>query len=149
MKKQPLIDSPPTSVRTASARRFSNLNSEPVGCGSIKGRIVLTVVAGALGLVVCGMARAASFPQLAVWVTLTRGLGQSALSVISIALVGHWFARRIDTAMAVYSIVLSVGFMAAFPLVGWLVQAWGWPHAWFALGAALIAGLAPLSWLIG
>ena len=28
--------------------------------------------------------------------------------------------------MAVYSIVLSVGFMAAFPLVGWLVQAWGW-----------------------
>src|SRR5258708_4957827 len=112
------------------------------------GRIVLTVVAVALGLVVCGMARAASLAQLAVWVTLTRGLGQSALSVISIALVGHWFARRIDTAMAVYSIVLSVGFMAAFPLVGWLVQAWGWRDAWFALGAALIAGLAPLSWLI-
>src|SRR5258708_18855144 len=112
------------------------------------GRIVLTSLAGALGLVVCGTARAASFPQLAVWVTLTRGLGQSALSVISIALVGHWFARRIDTAMAVYSIVLSVGFMAAFPLVGWLVQAWGWRDAGFALGAALIAGLAPLSSLV-
>src|SRR5258708_2773385 len=111
------------------------------------GRIVLTVVAVALGLVVCGMARAASLAQLAVWVTLTRGLGQSALSVISIALVGHWFARRIDTAMAVYSIVLSVGFMAAFPLVGWLVQAWGWRGAWLALGAALIGGLAPLSGL--
>jgi MFS family permease len=112
------------------------------------GRIVLTVVAAALGLVVCGMARAASVAQLAVWVTLTRGLGQSALSVISIAIVGHWFARRIDTAMAVYSVVLSVGFMAAFPLVGWLVQAWGWRAAWFAVGAALVAGLAPLSWLI-
>jgi MFS family permease len=112
------------------------------------GRIVLTTVALALGLVVCAMARAASTPELAVWVTLTRGLGQSALSVISIALVGHWFTRRLDTAMAVYSVVLSVGFMAAFPLVGWLVQEWGWRSAWFAIGVALVAGLAPLSWLI-
>jgi MFS family permease len=112
------------------------------------GRSVLTAVAVALGLVVCGMARATSVPQLAVWVTLTRGLGQSALSVISIAIVGHWFARRIDTAMAVYSVALSVGFMAAFPLVGWLVQAWGWRAAWSAVGWALIVGLAPLSWLI-
>jgi MFS family permease len=112
------------------------------------GRIVLTSVAVALGLVVCAMARARSTPELAVWVTLTRGLGQSALSVISIALVGQWFTKRLDTAMAIYSIVLSVGFMAAFPLVGWLVQEWGWRPAWFAIGGALVAGLAPLSWLI-
>ena len=82
------------------------------------------------------------------WITLTRGLGQSALSVISIATVGHWFVRRIDAAMAVYSIVLSVGFMAAFPAVGWMVQAYGWRAAWLAIGLALIAGLAPLSWLV-
>jgi MFS family permease len=112
------------------------------------GRVVLTTVALALGLVVCAMSRAASVTELAVWVTLTRGLGQSALSVISIALVGLWFTRRIDTAMAIYSVVLSVGFMAAFPLVGWLVQAWGWRAAWLAVGCALIAGLAPVSWLI-
>lgn len=112
------------------------------------GRIVLTAVAIALGFVVCAMARAASTAELAVWITLTRGLGQSALSVVSIALVGHWFAKRIDIAMAVYSVVLSVGFMAAFPLVGWLVQAWGWRDAWLTVGLALIAGLAPLSWLI-
>jgi MFS family permease len=112
------------------------------------GRVVLTTVALALGLVVCAMSRSASVAELAVWVTLTRGLGQSALSVISIALVGLWFSRRIDTAMAIYSVVLSVGFMAAFPLVGWLVQAWGWRAAWLAVGCALMAGLAPLSWLI-
>src|SRR6187402_212174 len=58
------------------------------------GRIVLTSVAVALGLVVCAMARVKSTAELAVWVTLTRGLGQSALSVISIALVGQWFTRR-------------------------------------------------------
>jgi MFS family permease len=112
------------------------------------GRVVLTAVAAALGLVVCAMSRASTVAQLAVWVTLTRGLGQSALSVISIAMVGHWFARRLDFAMAVYSIVLSVGFMAAFPLVGWTVQEWGWRAAWLAIGVALVAGLAPLAWLV-
>ena len=60
-----------------------------------------------------------------VWVTLTRALGQSALSVASLAIVGHWFVKRIDTAMAVYSVAISVGFMAAFPLVGFLVQTIG------------------------
>src|SRR6267142_4168557 len=82
-------------------------------------RIVLTLVTLALSFVVCAMSQTSSLAALALWITLTRGLGQSALSVVSIALVGHWFVRRIDTAMAVYSIALSVGFMAAFPLVGW------------------------------
>ncbi len=108
-------------------------------------RTVLTAVAIALGLVVCVMAEARTFWALAITVTLTRGLGQSALSVISIAMVGQWFVRRIDTAMALYSIVLSIGFMIAFPVVGSMVQSWGWRSAWFAIGLALIVGLAPLA----
>ncbi|MGE0862531.1 MAG: MFS transporter [Vicinamibacterales bacterium] len=111
-------------------------------------RIVLTTVALALGAVVIVMAYVQTFWGLAVTVTLTRGLGQSALSVISIAMVGHWFARRIDAAMAVYSIVLSIGFMMAFPIVGALVQFWGWRGAWLVVGLALAIGLAPLSWLL-
>jgi MFS family permease len=89
-------------------------------------RIVLTCVAASVGVVVCFMSLTSSFAGLAVWVTLTRALGQSALSVVSLAIVGHWFVRRIDRAMATYSIVMSVGFMVAFPLVGSLVQRWGW-----------------------
>lgn len=111
-------------------------------------RIVLTTVALALGVVVCVMAEAQSFWQLAIAVTLTRGLGQSALSVISIAMVGHWFERRIDTAMAIYSIALSMGFMIAFPVVGALVQGWGWRAAWLTVGVALMVGLAPLGWTL-
>jgi MFS family permease len=106
----------------------------------------LTAVAVALGAVVCAMSQATTVTGLAVYLTLTRALGQSALSVISLAMVGHWFVRRIDMAMAIYSIVMSIGFMIAFPLVGALVQARGWRTAWFAIGAALIAGLAPLAW---
>jgi len=110
-------------------------------------RVVLTVVAIALGAVVIAMSGVQTFWTLALTVTLTRGLGQSALSVISLAMVGQWFVRRIDTAMAIYSIVMSIGFMIAFPLVGSLVQSIGWRGAWMSIGITLIVALAPLAWL--
>jgi MFS family permease len=111
-------------------------------------RVVLTAVAVALGVVVCLMSQTASFVALAVWITLTRALGQSALSVVSLAMVGHWFVRRIDTAMAVYSVVMSVGFMIAFPVMGSVIQRFGWRQAWLLLGLGLACGLAPLAMLV-
>jgi MFS family permease len=93
------------------------------------------------------MSQATSVASLAVWLTLTRALGQSALSVVSLAMVGQWFVRRIDVAMAIYSIVMSIGFMAAFPLVGAAVQQWGWRAAWLGVGAAIAGALAPAAWL--
>lgn len=105
-------------------------------------RVVMIAVALALGVVVCFMSQAAGIAALAVTLTLTRALGQSALSVVSLATVGHWFVRRIDAAMAVYSVVMSVGFMIAFPIVGAAVQRYGWRAAWLGIGVALIAGLA-------
>lgn len=111
-------------------------------------RGVLTAVAMALGAIVCSMSQVTTLAALAIGMTATRAVGQSALSVVSIAMVGHWFVRRINTAMAVYSLALSVGFMVAFPVVGSLVQKWGWRSTWFAIGVALIAVLAPLSWLV-
>jgi MFS family permease len=114
----------------------------------IGSRVVLTTVLFALGTVVCLMSAASSFVTMALWITLTRALGQSALSVASLAIAGQWFVRRIDTAMAVYSVAISVGFMAAFPLVGFLVQSWGWRSTWFAVGCVIAAGLAPLALLI-
>lgn len=110
-------------------------------------RLVLTAIALLLGAVVIAMSRAASFAAVLIFVTLTRGLGQSALSVVSLAMVGKWFRRRLTRAMAVYSVLMSLGFMAMFPLVGALVLAYGWRAAWTAIGVALVAGLAPLAWL--
>ncbi len=111
-------------------------------------RTVLTAVAVPLGVVVCAMSRVTTFTELAVAVTLTRALGQSALSVVSIAMVGQWFVRRIDAAMAIYSVALSVGFMIAFPVVGSIVQSRGWRSAWFGVGAAILGGLVPLGLLL-
>jgi MFS family permease len=111
-------------------------------------RIVLTLVALTLGVVVVVMSGTQGATDLAVWLTLTRALGQSALSVVALAIVGHWFVRRIDKAMAVFSVVMSIGFMLAFPAVGWLVQTRGWRSAWMSIGMALLIVLAPLAWLI-
>ena len=111
-------------------------------------RNVLSTVAVALGGVVAGMSQTTSVAGLAMWVTLTRALGQSALSVISLAMVGQWFVRGIDSAMAVYSIVMSLGFMIAFPVVGTVVQQRGWRAAWLSIGVALVAILAPLAHLV-
>ncbi len=111
-------------------------------------RVVLTSLALLLGLVVVALSRAEGAVALLILITLTRGLGQSALSVVSLAMPGKWFRRRLTWAMGVYALVMSVGFMLAFPAVGALVVARGWRVAWTAVGAALILGLMPLAWLL-
>ena len=111
-------------------------------------RMVLTLVSMALGAVVLLMSGATTVFTVAILITLTRGLGQSALSVVSLTIVGKWFVRRLNIAMAVYTVALSVGFMMAFPLVGAMVVTNGWRTAWWGIGIALLFGLAPLAFLL-
>jgi MFS family permease len=111
-------------------------------------RIVLTIVTVSLASVVFGMSYTHSIAAIAILITLTRGFGQSALSVVSITMVGQWFVRRLNLAMAVYTIALSIGFMIAFPLIGSIVLSRGWRAAWWLIGFALLIGLAPLALLL-
>jgi len=110
-------------------------------------RTTLTAVLLALGGTVCWLSGVTAVLPLIVLVTLTRGLGQSALSVVSISMVGKWFDRRLGLATAIYSVLLSVGFMASFRIVGNVIQTQGWRTAWSDIGLALM-GLACLSWLL-
>jgi MFS family permease len=123
-----------------------------IGMGQLQDRIgsrpVLTGIALALGLVVVAMSHTSSLALLFVLITLTRGLGQSALSVVSLTMVGQWFRRRLDLAMAVYTVVMSIGFMIAFPVVGALVTQHGWRFAWAGIGWTLALVLAPLALLL-
>ena len=111
-------------------------------------RVVLTVTVVALGIIVALMGGATTLVVMAVLVTLTRGVGQSALSAVSLAMVGQWFSRRLPLAMGIYSVVMSVGFMVAFPLVGAVVQASGWRMAWLGIAVVLLFVLAPLAWIV-
>ena len=111
-------------------------------------RVVLTVVSLLLGGVALAMSSTRSYSLMFFLLVLSRGLGQSALSVVSLTMVGQWFTRRLSVAMGIYSVMLSVGFMAAFPLVGGAVLTQGWRSAWAAIGWSLVLGLAPLGLLL-
>lgn len=108
-------------------------------------RRVSTVLVLLLAAVVGAMsALGGNVAAVFVLLLLTRGFGQSALSVASITAAGK--GRSSDLAMAVYSIFLSLMFMAAFPAMGAVVQsAWGgWRMAWALFAVFLAVIVAPL-----
>src|SRR5262249_20915124 len=68
-------------------------------------RMVLVGVALGLGAVVVAMSQTGPHDiELLVWLTLVRGFGQGALSVVSMAIVGKWFTRRLGPAMGVFTV---------------------------------------------
>lgn len=110
-------------------------------------RSVLLGVLIALGATVLGMARITTSAGLLVALILTRGFGQSALSVVSITIVGKWFVRRLAIAMGVYSILITLGFIGGFEIVGSHSMSHGWRPAWMEVGWAIFA-LAVVGWAI-
>jgi MFS family permease len=100
-----------------------------------------------LAIVVLAMAQVTGTVALLVAVTFTRGLGQTALSIVSLAMVGKWFQRRLTWAMGIYSVTMSIGFMLAFPAVGAIVLTSGWRAAWTAVGVFLLIVLVPVAWM--
>ncbi len=67
---------------------------------------------------------------------LVRGLGQGALSVVSVALVGKWFTRRLGPAIGVFTVLLAVGFVVGTVGLGEAVKAIG-----YASGMGVAGGI--------
>ncbi len=70
--------------------------------------------------------------------TLGRGFGQTILSSASLTLVGKWYHRRITQAMAIYTVLMGVGFAAAFYVAGGQMES-DWRVLW-AQVAMWVAG---------
>lgn len=109
-------------------------------------RLVIVVVSVGLGLTVIAMSGLQSSSGLLVLLLLTRALGQSALSVVSISLVGKWFDRKVSLAMGTFSVMVGFLFAIAFGAVGYAIREQGWRTAWQEIGLLLLCGLAPLAW---
>lgn len=107
----------------------------------------LTVTVVALGLVVVGMTRISGWWPFFIALVLTRGFGQSALSVISITMVGKWFKGPITLPMAVYTLLLSMGFAYAFQFAKPYAEA-DWRELWGRLGWLLLLVMTPLALLL-
>lgn len=80
-------------------------------------------------------------------VLLTRGLGQSALSVVSLALIGKVAGGKAGPVMGTYSFVTSIGFMAAFAGIKALFEQGGadWRTVWSSIGGTVLV----LGFLVG
>jgi MFS family permease len=94
-----------------------------------------------LGLVVLWMSRIETWQSLFVAIIFTRGLGQSALSVVSITLVAKSFpSERLGIAMAWYSILSMPFHVLLIRTVGWALTdaQWGWRAVWATVGVSLM-----------
>ena len=112
-------------------------------------RWVTALLSLALGLVVWRLsAFAGSVTVLFMLLLATRALGQSALSVCSIATVGKWFPNRVGLPMAVYSVLLSLLFAVAFGAIGYSVRESGWRNAWLQIALGLMLVITPLMALL-
>jgi MFS family permease len=117
-------------------------------------RVFLGIVLSLGGVVVVMSRLSAEYAVFSVGVDLfllvllTRGFGQSALSVVSLTTVGR-AAQRSALAMGVYACLVSIGFMAAFKGIGVAFQHGGhdWRTVWAAIGWALICCVAPFALL--
>jgi MFS family permease len=111
-------------------------------------RPVSTLIIALLGVVVMLMSGVKDELALLAILLLVRGLGQGALSVVSMAMVGKWFQRRLGPAMGVYAVLVAVGFIASVLVMGSAVLDYGWRPAWRSMGLALVVLLGPICWIL-
>lgn len=110
-------------------------------------RITLTSVVVALGIVVLSMTQLTGNTALFTAILLTRGFGQSALSVLSITMVGKWFHGKATLPMAVYSLILSAGFAGAMQWAMGYSDA-GWRSIWEKIGWVILLVMAPTALIL-
>jgi MFS family permease len=101
-------------------------------------RLTLTTTVAALAATVLWMTHIDDLYTLSLAICLTRGFGQSALSVISITMVGKWFRDRQIWPMAVYTFLLSAGFAMSMGLAKPYAEA-DWRVVWNGIGYALLS----------
>ncbi|MDR3329195.1 MAG: MFS transporter, partial [Prevotellaceae bacterium] len=126
-----------------------------IGC-----RKTLSIVLALLGVSVLAMSAVQSKALFFVCLLLTRGFGQSALSVASITLISKYFPKsKLGPAMGIYSVLTSAFFVGAFGGMGAALEhlqpctlMWRsdeiivpvWRMAWGGIGVILLAFFVPL-----
>lgn len=102
-------------------------------------RILLSATMLILGSLVMAMGHWVTAASLTVFLVMIRGVGQSALSTVSITSVGKWFTARLALAMGVFSVLVALGFCVAIVVAQAQIEARGWRAVWGAMGAAVFA----------
>jgi MFS family permease len=110
-------------------------------------RRVLIVVAILLGCACAAFSAVASVMSLSLGFMFLRFLGQGAMMLGAANLVAHWFSARRGFAMGVMMLGFAAS-MALHPLLAqFLIELYGWRHAWQWLGALTWGLTLPLLFL--
>jgi sugar phosphate permease len=111
-------------------------------------RLMLAVVALALGVARFGMSAAAGPLALFFGFVALRALGQGSLPVTATMLTSQWFVRRRGRAIAVVVLGLAASNALLPPLTQILIGSVGWREAYVALGVMVWILLVPAAILI-
>jgi hypothetical protein len=82
-------------------------------------------------------------------ITLARLLGQGVLALVSTAMVGKSFPRRVALVMAVYSVVVAGMYAGTVQLIRLGLVNWHltWQQVWLGVAAVMAFGLTPLGFV--
>lgn len=116
---------------------------------AVGARKTLPVIAAGLGAGCLLMSSITSLAGLYIAFCIIRSLGQGALSLISVWLVGEWFEKKRGMSTAIAGLGGGLSVMTVPIINNWLINAYGWSTAWVVLALAVWGVLIlPGLWLI-
>ena len=90
----------------------------------------------------------AAFLVIGLGFYLIRAAAQGVLSMACRNAIGKWFDHKRGLALAVSGVLVSFTYSVAPRGLDWLIQKHGHAGAWMLMGAATLAVMAPLAWLL-
>ena len=100
-------------------------------------RICLSFALLLVAAVTITMSIYVSAATLLLFLILSRGFGQSALSTASVTSVGKWFDTHLGIALGIFSALVALGFATTIPIVGGLIDQQNWRSCWMGIGITL------------
>jgi MFS family permease len=108
---------------------------------AVGARKTLPIIAAGLGCGCLFMSSISSLTGLYIAFCIVRSLGQGALSLISVWLVGEWYEKKRGMATAIAGLGGGLSVMTVPILNNWLITQYGWSTAWVVLALAVWAVL--------
>jgi len=104
-------------------------------------RTMLPIIATGLGAGCYYMSTISTLTELYVGFCCVRSLGQGALSLVSVWLVGEWFQNRRGVATAIAGVGGGLSVMTIPLLNNWIIENYSWQQAWITLSLCVWAVL--------
>lgn len=104
-------------------------------------RVMLPLIATALGAACYQMSNTGSLSDLYINFCFVRSLGQGALSLVSVWLIGEWFERRRGMATAIAGLGGGLSVMTIPVFNNYMIENHGWETAWIALATGVWVAL--------